>query len=222
MRSRCLNQNAHEYNNYGGRGIVICGEWLADFDNFADWAFESGYAEGLTIDRINNDGNYEPDNCRWITKGEQNRNKRTNVMIEYKGEKKCIRDWYRELNLPYCAIRKRIARGWSAEKAFTTPLFDHQNTMSRLAAEHGISLGILYNRVNKLGWDLDEALNTPPNSVDRTSDEFFLRHYGRKCCPICGKEFIARNVSMKYCCQACEAKGFRRREKARKAAAAAC
>lgn len=76
MKTRCYNKNFMYYYNYGGRGITICDEWKNDFKIFYNWAIKNGYKEGLTIDRINNDGNYEPNNCRWITRAEQNRNQR--------------------------------------------------------------------------------------------------------------------------------------------------
>lgn len=76
MKTRCYNKNFVYYCNYGGRNIKICDEWLNDFVLFYNWATNNGYEEGLTIDRINNDGNYEPSNCRWITRAEQNRNQR--------------------------------------------------------------------------------------------------------------------------------------------------
>lgn len=76
MKTRCYNKNFIYYCNYGGRGITICHEWLNNFETFYNWAINNGYEEGLTIDRINNDGNYEPNNCRWITRAEQNRNQR--------------------------------------------------------------------------------------------------------------------------------------------------
>lgn len=76
MKSRCYNPNATGYKNYGGRGITICYEWLSDYFNFYDWAMSSGYEDGLTIDRIDNDLGYSPDNCRWMTRADQNRNKR--------------------------------------------------------------------------------------------------------------------------------------------------
>lgn len=77
MKSRCYNPNATGYKNYGGRGITVCDEWLSDFWAFHAWAMANGYAEDLTIDRIDNDKGYSPDNCRWATRADQNRNKRT-------------------------------------------------------------------------------------------------------------------------------------------------
>jgi len=81
MKSRCYNPKATKYINYGGRGIKICDEWLDEekgIENFYNWSIENGYSDDLSIDRIDNDGDYEPDNCRWVTYKEQNLNKRNN------------------------------------------------------------------------------------------------------------------------------------------------
>jgi hypothetical protein len=81
MKQRCYNPKNVNYKLYGARGIIVCSEWRFSFRSFKTWAFQNGYDEKLTIDRINNDGNYEPDNCRWVTREENNKNKRPKITI---------------------------------------------------------------------------------------------------------------------------------------------
>lgn len=122
MKTRCYNKNFMYYYNYGGRGIKVCDEWKNDFYKFYNWAIKNGYQDNLTIDRINNDGDYEPSNCRWTTRAEQNNNMRKNIIIDYNGEEKTISQWATEFNLTRTALYYRIKRGWDIEKALTTPL----------------------------------------------------------------------------------------------------
>ena len=121
MKYRCFNSNADEYERYGGRGITICKDWLI-FENFCNWAMQNGYDDSLTIDRIDNDGNYEPNNCRWISLRKQMRNKSINRKLTYKGETKCLIEWAEYFEINPSTIRTRIDRyGWPVEKALETP-----------------------------------------------------------------------------------------------------
>lgn len=122
IKIRCYDKNSTYYNNYGGRDIKMCDEWKNDFVPFYNWAINNGYRNSLTIDRINNDGNYEPSNCRWITRREQNNNMRKNIILEYNGKGQTISEWANETGINRTTLYYRIKRGWSAEKAFTTPL----------------------------------------------------------------------------------------------------
>ncbi|RLI83493.1 MAG: hypothetical protein DRP01_09035 [Archaeoglobales archaeon] len=113
MKRRCKNEAHRSYKNYGNRGISVCDEWRTDFQAFYDWAMASEYEEGLTIDRINNNGNYEPDNCQFITIAENNRNQRRTRNITHDGKTMCISEWARELNVPKATLWKKLNRGWT-------------------------------------------------------------------------------------------------------------
>lgn len=123
MKNRCYNKNDSHYPRWGGRGIQMCSEWLLDFSNFQAWALHNGYTEELTIDRIDNNGNYCPDNCRWVTISEQNNNQRTNRLITYNGKTQNLKQWSVELGINYGTLLSRLdASKWCIEKAFTTPV----------------------------------------------------------------------------------------------------
>lgn len=94
MRTRCYNENHKSYKNYGARGIIMCDEWLGEdgYVNFYNWAIENGYENDLTIDRIDNDGNYEPSNCRWVNYAEQNNNRRSCISLLYNGKEVTIKE----------------------------------------------------------------------------------------------------------------------------------
>ena len=116
MKDRCYRKTDKRYKRYGGRGIKICNEWLEDFMNFYNWSMANGYQEDLTIDRIDNNGNYEPSNCRWITMKEQCKNYSRNVVLTYKNETHCMKEWSEILNIKYETIKYRIKKGYSIEK----------------------------------------------------------------------------------------------------------
>lgn len=104
MLDRCYDTKNKRYADYGGRGITICDEWRHSFDNFVQWAINNGYKQGLQIDRINNDGNYEPSNCRWVTLKDNCRNRGSNVLVEYNGKFVTIVELSEMLNRPYKEI----------------------------------------------------------------------------------------------------------------------
>lgn len=111
MRKRCRDKNVQHYDRYGGRGIKVCDEWNIEFMPFYEWAMANGYKEGLSIDRIDNNGSYEPSNCRWVSSREQKWNTSQNVFIEHDGERKCLAQWCEELGVSYSAASARIERG---------------------------------------------------------------------------------------------------------------
>lgn len=119
MKQRCKNPNSPNFKDYGGRGITICKEW-EDFQNFFLWAKKSGYKNSLSLDRKNNDGPYSPENCKWSTRIEQQRNKRTNHFLTYNGETKTIAEWGEITGVSPATIQHRVSRdGWSIEEALT-------------------------------------------------------------------------------------------------------
>lgn len=121
MKRRCYNSNYPEFHLYGGRGIKVCNDWI-DFEGFYQWAMNHGYKKDLSIDRINNSGDYESCNCRWVDVKSQANNRRSNVLIHYKGEERTLKEWSEILGIKYKAVWKRVRDGWDIEIAFTKPL----------------------------------------------------------------------------------------------------
>lgn len=131
MNLRCFCNQDKAYKNYGGRGITVCYEW-SKFNpegvvNFYNWSINNGYKKEIlsngknkwSLDRINNDGNYEPDNCRWTTQDVQANNKRNNINIEHNGKTQTLKQWAKELNIKYCSLLNRYERGVDVEKCFS-------------------------------------------------------------------------------------------------------
>lgn len=184
MRKRCLIESDKDYPNYGGRGITVCDEWIDDFPAFYKWCTENGWEKGLDLDRKDNDGNYEPGNCRFITRPISLRNYSRNRFYTAFGETKCLFDWG---NDPRCAIgewglRNRMDRGkWTDfEKALTTPedhtkdarnkknnrylkAFGEEKCMSAWLEDERclVKIDSLRDRLAK-GWDAQRAMSTPP------------------------------------------------------------
>lgn len=122
MKQRCFNPNCDSYKNYGARGITIYSDWKDNFNSFYEWSISNGYQDGLTIDRIDFNGNYEPSNCRWVDRLTQANNTRTNVFIEFNNEVHTIAEWSRIYNIKQSVLSDRLRRGWSIEKSLTSPI----------------------------------------------------------------------------------------------------
>ena len=124
MKARCYNPNNSRYFDYGGRGITVCDEWREDFCEFSRWATESGYDKSLTIDRIDNNGNYSPENCRWADMKTQCRNRRSNINITIGNATKTLAEWCEIFDVPYHVIRGRYERDnfYGLEDLFKPPI----------------------------------------------------------------------------------------------------
>lgn len=181
MKERCYNPKKRGFKNYGGRGITICNEWLNSekvngnctkgYLAFKTWALSHGYADNLSIDRIDNSKGYSPGNCRWVTRKIQQNNRRGNRLITYKGQTKTLKQWCEILNLNYCTITTRIYTcHWSVEKAFETKgnarlhLVTYKGETKTLK-EWCETLGLYYNtivcRITKLNWSVEKAFTQP-------------------------------------------------------------
>lgn len=110
MKDRCFNPNAPKYKSYGARGIKVCDEWRSDFLNFHTWAMNNGYSNGLSIDRIDVNGDYEPSNCRWATNKEQSRNKQNTIYYTINGVTKPFREWCEIYDINYKKAHARLKR----------------------------------------------------------------------------------------------------------------
>lgn len=129
MRGRCQNPNRPKYSIYGARGISVCNEWQS-FANFHKWAVANGYQDDLTIDRIDNDGNYCPENCRWATALEQNHNRSCTLKVLFSGETRTVSEVASITGVDYYLLRSRLKRGMDIEAAVTTPLMTHKHKRS--------------------------------------------------------------------------------------------
>ena len=124
IKQRCYNENNHAYKNYGGRGIKVCDEWLdreQGFINFYNWAMKNGYKRGLSVDRIDCNGDYDPRNCRLVDEITQQNNRRNNIMINVHGKNMTLKECSKMFNIKPFTLRKRIFYlGWSIDKALST------------------------------------------------------------------------------------------------------
>lgn len=122
MKARCKAKTGKHYKNYSSRGITVCDEWVNDYPAFKKWALENGYEEGLSIDRIDNNLGYSPDNCRWVPKEEQWFNKRNSSKFTFNGETKTAAEWAKQYGMEYSIFYNRAKNGWDLEKIVNTPI----------------------------------------------------------------------------------------------------
>lgn len=119
--SKCYNPKNKKYKDYGGRGIKMCDRWLEDPQNFLD-DMGKRPSDKTSINRINNDGNYEPGNCEWANNTEQANNRRSNRLIMFNGKTQNLTQWSNELGISFNVLRNRLRKNWSVEEAFTIPV----------------------------------------------------------------------------------------------------
>jgi len=127
MKQRCANPKATKYEIYGGKGVRVCDEWQ-EYEPFHKWAMANEYKNSLTIDRIDNNGDYCPENCRWATYRKQNLNKSQNRLVAFKGKTMPLAEWAERLGMNYSTLRARLSQyGWPVEKALTKPVRERRS-----------------------------------------------------------------------------------------------
>ena len=166
IKTRCYNKNHSSYSNYGGRGIKMCDRWLESFDNFFE-DMGKRPSKKYTLDRINNDGNYEKYNCRWATQSQQCRNQRRNHLITHNNKTQTLIDWVEELNLDYNLLERRLNHNkWSFEKAISTPCRvgkniieykDEKYTLWKFSIKYNIDYSYLKYRL-KIGETIEQIV----------------------------------------------------------------
>ncbi len=202
MKKRCLFENDVRYPQYGGRGIKLDSGWAKSFDVFADWAFANGYDDDLTIERVDVNGDYCPDNCKWIPLREQAYNRQDTIWVDYNGEHIQLRKICEMKHLHYDAIHNRITKmGWDAEKAIDTPLYSSKESLLSKCKAVGANYYTVHDRITKLGWTEEEALSVPTGSGRHGSP---LIHGDKNAnCACCGKTFVKVNGRQRFCSDVC-------------------
>lgn len=122
MKQRCINPKGTMFEYYGGRGIAVCPDWLNSFSSFQNWALSSGYTDELTLDRLDNDGDYCPENCHWIPMFEQAKNRRNIHNLTFNGKTMSVTEWGDVTGFGYHVIKDRLRHGWSVERTLTEPI----------------------------------------------------------------------------------------------------
>lgn len=161
MRARCRLKTHFAYAYYGGKGVKVCEEWL-DFQSFYKWATANGYNDTLTIERMDTDADYCPENCKWIPMSEQSKNKSSTIWVTYCGKRMSLAEATEAAGLPYKPVLQRIKKlGWTADRALSEPIYNSSKSLRAKCIERDVGYSTIHNRVHNLGWDEERALNTP-------------------------------------------------------------
>ena len=218
MKRRCYNKNQKSYKDYGEKGIIVCSEWIDSYENFKIWVINNGYKEGLEIDRINVFGNYEPDNCRWITKRQNANNKRNNTIVEINGVSHTISEWADISGISSGMIASRLNRGWNKE-SLLDDVFSHGDgkfsdvhlldirgemlTLHQISDKYNIKYGTLISRFNKglRGEDLIVDINprNTPKKVACFKDDVLVKEFNS--IKDAAKEFKLNRTNISNCCK---------------------
>ena len=188
MKNRCNNPNDPHFEDYGGRGIRVCEKWNGShsYPEFKKWAYENGYKEGLSIDRIDVNGDYCPENCRWVSQKVQTRNLRCNISITYKNETHILSDWAEILNVNVNTLYSRIVKlDWDIDKAFETSTENsYQNGLNKANAKNKL---LYEDKSDKVKSRVIELMNTYDyNDIIKIVKSEFnikdLRTFYKLCC----------------------------------------
>jgi len=155
----CMKYRCNHNKQYAGRGIKVCDEWQL-YEGFRDWAKSNGYQDDLTIERIDVNGNYCPSNCKWIPFEEQARNRTTTKWVEYNGVEMSLAEVASLSGVDYKLLHGRLAKGWDLERAISEPTSKRKELREKCEAL-GVNYKCVYQRIFKLGWTEEKALNTP-------------------------------------------------------------
>lgn len=174
MKRRCLNQNDSSYRFYGERGVSVCEEWKNDFEAFYDWAMKNGYKKGLQLDRIDTNGNYCPQNCRFITQKENENNRSDNVIVEYEGVEYTLSQFAEKHSLDYDRLRYLYVQcGVPVKEIFENDYMNkpykrerekvymyngEEHTLKEFSEMYNIDIGTLRSRVHGMKWDIARAI----------------------------------------------------------------